>query len=79
MTFRDKALARTAFCSEYVESIWNDRNTRNIDDLQVFVRQLCLSHERLQAELEGCDILLSECPHCGPYCDLMHRLDKETQ
>lgn len=61
-TLKDRALMSTVLCEEYVEAIWNDRNTGNCDDLQIFVRQLVLSHERLRIELKGAESLIG-CPH----------------
>ena len=63
-----RSLATVPLTKEYIESIWSDRNTAHVEDLQTFVRQLCLSHERLRMELEGLEVM--DCPHCGPHCDL---------
>lgn len=45
--------------------------------LRQVVKNLCLSHERLRAELEGVEKLIG-CPHCGPHCDLMTALSQRT-
>jgi hypothetical protein len=51
-----------------VQSVFDKRLEMDTRKLREWVRSLCLSHERLRAELEGLEAM--GCPHCGPKCDL---------
>ena len=60
MKLKSHCLGVTPFSAETVQKIYDDTydTTRWLD--QQTVRNLCLSHERLRAELEGMDVMLRE-------------------
>lgn len=66
-----ECLAKTPISKEAIQVIWDLIGSRdNIEVLRTWLRNTCLSHERLRAELEGAEILLKEperwkCKGCG--------------
>lgn len=71
MNLKIDCLGKTPLTYEAVAAICN--MTSFDPAVRQIVRNLCLSHERLRAELQGAELLLKEnvCPHCGPHCDLL--------
>jgi len=53
-----RCLAYLPLPKEQVESIWSGNTSFDRQESMLAIAQLCLSHERLRAELEGLEILL---------------------
>lgn len=60
MNLQTECLKRVPLTVDSVELFFQQRNTNFTGDLRNIVTALCLSHERLRAELEGATKLLSE-------------------
>lgn len=67
---RSDCLGFNALSEGGVASIYDYHQEASVDYLRDVVRRLCLSHERLRAELKGAELLIG-CPHCGDACDLL--------
>ncbi len=66
-----EALKTLPISESDVERMYAEFPKWTLSNLQLAIRSLCRSHERLRMELAGMEVLLSEaCPHCGPACDL---------
>lgn len=74
MSVQTECLSRTPLTASHVEAIYHLLDGEADAHAKV-IRSLCLSHERLRAELLGAETLLKEvnCPHCGDHCDLAER------
>lgn len=56
-----ECLSKTPISAEALQVVWELIDSRqNIDVLRTWLRNACLSHERLRAELEGCNELLTD-------------------
>lgn len=59
-SFKIQGLSSTIFKSDQVESIYKSVEGMSHPNLIKTLRKLCLSHERLQQELEGVDAMLRD-------------------
>lgn len=61
MSLREECLGKLPLTKEAVQSIYDVRNGKHPPAvIATWIKNLCLSHERLRAELEGAEILLRE-------------------
>jgi len=72
MNLKKDCLSKLPIEFETVRDFYEEtKRARRTDENSRFLIELCLSHERLRAELAGAEELLkTACPHCGPHCDL---------
>lgn len=60
MNLRTECLKHVPLTAATVESIWSELRKYSEGELLERLRALCLSHERLRAELEGCEATLAK-------------------
>jgi len=60
MDLKIKSLSRVALSEQRIQEIYDNVTPHPAADNVQLVRELCLSHERLRAELSGAEIIIKE-------------------